>query len=249
MPDDGITGLQYEAYQRWRTYIVWAFKDLAQEAWRTSLFISESVLRRSEYLPHFPHQVMRASPLQGSGVTQPLTPATCLHVYEYLAGLQLSKPFCVLTEGTCVRYEEGAWKPPYRLPAFTMMELVLVGEEPFITKAHEALLVRTPSFFKDALLSVTAMPATDAFFLGTSEGALRLQQIKGLKKEFVREGGQTALASLNLHEDYFGKHFDISANRAVAHSLCLAFGLERLAATSLEVWGEDITTWPTMALL
>src|SRR3954469_16239647 len=113
MPDDGISGLQYEAYQRWRMYIASAFADFAYEAWHTPLFINESVLHRSEYLPHFPHQVMRASPLQGSGIAQPLTPATCLHVYERLAERRLDKPLCLLTEGTCVRYEEGVWKAPY----------------------------------------------------------------------------------------------------------------------------------------
>ncbi len=90
-------------------------------------------------------------------------------------------------------------------------------------------------------------PATDAFFLGANEGARLIQRLKGLKREYeVQSGfGPVAVASLNYHEDFFGTRFQItSQSGSAAHSLCLAFGLERLTACGLLEWGAEPQRWP-----
>ena len=74
-------------------------------------------------------------------------------------------------------------------------------------------------------------PASDPFFLGGSRGKLLLQKLKGLKHELrtqIRHGVDMAIASFNLHQDFFTRRMNIRlANGIPAHSGCAAFGIER----------------------
>ncbi len=246
MPERTMSPDVSAAYEWWRSAIHGSLSSLAPENERTPATIQENVLKRSGYIGHFPQNVMRANSLQGDSQTLYMTPATCLHVYEGIADTSLVRNVVHLIEGDCMRYEGGVWEHPYRLPAFTMIELVAIGSPEHIETILSKVEFAIEALFSSANLPVVVIPATDAFFLGNDDGAKVMQKLKGLKNEYVIRLGdkEISLASRNLHEDYFGKAFNIRSGNAVAHSLCAAFGLQRLAYASVALWGSDRSKWP-----
>lgn len=206
--------------------------------------IADRILLRSGYLQHFPHQVLSlAGPLDG--LAESLTPAVCLHLYPRLQGADVEFALTCVS-GECTRFEGGRWEPPYRLRTFHMLEYVAIGSEAEVEATRAQLTALVASAFADLGLGGGLQPATDAFFLGQGDGAQRMQQLKGLKREYrVLDGTESiALASLNQHEDYFGRCFDIRAAGGPAHSFCAAFGLDRLATFGLRIWGPQKSGWP-----
>jgi hypothetical protein len=127
-----------------------------------------------------------------------------------------------------------------------MLEYVAIGSEAAVQTARAQLTRLVDSAFADLGLGGSLQPATDAFFLGHNDGAQRIQQLKGLKQEYrVLDGAESiALASLNQHEDYFGRCFDIEADGSPAHSFCAAFGLDRLTTFGRNTWGPAARQWP-----
>ena len=96
--------------------------------------------------------------------------------------------------------------------------------------------------FADIKMAGSFKVATDAFFLSSDRGARLVQKLKGLKREFTVTVDTTpvALASVNLHEDYFGRRFEITDGAGqTAWSCCAAFGIERLTAYGLLTWGGE----------
>ena len=81
-------------------------------------------------------------------------------------------------------------------------------------------------------------------FTGEASGAAVLQRMTGAKQEWRTQDG-TALGSVNLHHDAYGTRFDIRVEDGPAHSMCVAFGIERLVAESLRAWGESKDGWPS----
>jgi hypothetical protein len=87
--------------------------------------------------------------------------------------------------------------------------------------------------------------ATDAFYLGEKSGARLIQQLKELKREYVTvlDGiAPVALCSINNHERYFAARFGLGDEDT--ESTCVAFGLERLTAAGLLLWGPMPADWP-----
>jgi hypothetical protein len=149
----------------------------------------------------------------------------------------------------CARYEAGKWEYPFRLAGFEMAELVVVGTQAKIGELYDEMRSFAPAMLRGLGFDVQARPATDAFFIGSGEGegARLMQKLKGLKEEYtVRVGAEeVALASLNRHETYFTRRFGIGApGEPPLHSFCLAFGVERLTACGLLLWGVEESGWP-----
>ncbi|MDP9352678.1 MAG: hypothetical protein M3P51_14215 [Chloroflexota bacterium] len=129
-----------------------------------------------------------------------------------------------------------------------MLELVIIGEPKVVSQRRcevEAVLV---SAFGDLGMSGALETATDAFFLGNDEGARIVQKLKGLKQEYLVSGQKerVAVASMNDHEDYFGRCFKLTLGGPDNHaySFCAAFGLERLTGCGLRAWGGEVGGWP-----
>jgi len=206
--------------------------------------IQEDILMRSGYLKHFPHQVISLGG-EARGLGESLTPAACLHVYPRLQGRE-TRYLAACVDAHCSRFENGEWRPPYQLQNFHMLELVIVGNARAVQAGRSEVTSRIGSSFAELGLMGALRPATDAFFLGSDRGARVMQQLKGLKQEYkVQDGAESvALASFNYHEDYFGRSFEIRAGGELAHSFCAAFGLDRLTAYGLELWGSRPAHWP-----
>ncbi len=244
-----LYGPAAELFKRWRRFLAQRLASLTDVTVETPVFIDRRVLTTSKYAAHFPQQIF-----VGRGYRSPrsrarfLAPASCLHLYGRLQGTTVANDhFSALVVGPCARVEAGRVSFPYRLATFHMAELVLLGAGGVVddeATVIERILVES---FRGLGIGGGFRPATDAFFLPSSRGARILQQLKELKREFVSplDGHGVALASINRHEAFFGKAFGISLARGgPAHSICVAFGLERLTAAGLLAWGANAAQWP-----
>ena len=244
-----LSGPAAEMFTRWRHFLAQRFATLTDVTVETPVFIDRQVLTASKYVEHFPQQVF-----VGRGYRAPrsrprfLAPATCLHGYGGLEGTTVAGDhLCAFVVGPCARVEGGRAAFPYRLAAFHMAELVVMGPSSVLDGEVSAIERTLAEAFRGLGIGGSFRGATDAFFLPSSRGARLMQQLKELKREFVSplDGHDIAVASINRHEDFFGKAFRIRlASGAPAHSFCVAFGLERLTAAGLLTWGPDPAQWP-----
>ncbi|ROP65861.1 amino acid--[acyl-carrier-protein] ligase [Curtobacterium sp. ZW137] len=178
-----------------------------------------------------------------------LAPAVCHPVYGLVTGTvpQEGRTFDIV--GDSFRREPSL--DPMRLQAFHMHEFVHIGT-PASAKQHRD--GRIP-VMRDLLggfgLEIDVVPANDPFFGRVGKILARNQVEQSLKFEFVTPvygdaGEPTAISSANLHEDHFGSSFAIrTADGEVAHSACLAFGLERITIALFAAHGTDPAAWPT----
>jgi hypothetical protein len=250
--DDGavvLHGPAAELFTRWRHFLRRRLASLIDEAVETPVFIDRHVLTTSKYLTHFPRQVVVGRRYRAPrSRSRFLAPATCLHLYGRLEGTALAKEhFSAFLVGPCARAEGGRLAFPYRLATFHMAELVVLGAAGVVDGEASAIERMLAESFRRLGIGGGFRPATDAFFMASSRGARIMQQLKGLKREFVSplEENGIALASINRHEDFFVRAFRIRLRSGgPAHSFCLAFGLERLTAAGLLAWGPDPAQWP-----
>jgi seryl-tRNA synthetase len=94
--------------------------------------------------------------------------------------------------------------------------------------------------------------ASDPFF-GRTGKIMAINQIEqSLKFELlipVRSAEQpTACMSFNCHRDHFGETWGIQTEAGeVAHTGCVAFGIDRLALALFATHGIDLSKWPAAA--
>jgi seryl-tRNA synthetase len=218
----------------------------AQEK-RYPFLLNHSDLDRFDYFDNFPHLGMlvapaaverladalrdterpvREIPAQALGSSQYCLPsAACYNVYLDNRDVVLPESGALFTTAsTCFR-NETHYDGLQRLLGFTMREIVYIGSGEG-AKAHinrfkpivEGLIARLG-------LELTIEVATDPFFDKSGERAL-MQRLFPVKEEFVVDG--LAIASVNYHRNFFGERCNIrDGDRDLAHTSCVAFGLER----------------------
>ena len=176
-----------------------------------------------------------------------LTPAVCHPVYGLVGDTVPvgGRTFDIV--GDSFRREPSL--DPMRLQAFHMHEFVHIGT-PASAKAHRD--GRTPgmrALLESFGLEIDVVPANDPFFGRVGQMLARNQVEQSLKYEFNTpvygpDHDATAIASANLHEDHFGTSFGLrTSDGAVAHSACVAFGLERITIALFAAHGTDPDRW------
>jgi acyl carrier protein len=212
----------------------------------------------ADTLQHFVADVKAARPVGEAAAgrleapAMVLSSALCYQCYREYAGRTLAPGLTVLTtEGRCFRNERGAFRALDRCYEFSMREIVLLGEPDAIDERRTRLLTRTLEVAESLGLAGTVEPATDFFFREDVSGRGRAlhQRANALKYELrVRmddAGGSLAVASFNLHEDYFGRSFGIrTGSGATASTGCVGFGLERWVSAFVAWHGADPERWP-----
>jgi len=195
-------------------------------------------LERAGYLEAFPQGATRVS-APGMEETHVLAPAVCYQVYAQMAGRTIAAPRIFTCAGRCFRHENAAFHGLARLWEFTMREIVFLGPAGWVAERRREWMERIRAFAALAGLAGNLEPASDPFFVGgAGRGRKLLQQLKELKFELRLEldpAGETlAAASFNLHEDFFGRRFEIRLpGGAAASTGCAAFGLERWVCSFL----------------
>ena len=247
-----------------------ACRGLATETWRPAATLAWRTLETADYFASFPQWLTAAAHMgddEGSleriaGSRRPaevarerfgppaaaLPPAACYHIFEGLRGSALKGARRVTLQCTCWRHEGSATLPLERGWSFTMREVVAVGTAAEVAEFRaegESAVLRVAAALG---LEPEVVEATDPFFRPTARGKELVQRLKGLKREVTLSlggGRRIAVASTNLHEDFFGRAFEIRGETgAPASSGCVAFGLERWLLAFLVAHGPDAVAWP-----
>lgn len=267
----GFGGAFDHVLQRFDAFISRAGDGEGAEVVRFPSLLPRADLERSGYLKSFPHlsgsvhafagdehghaELLRAVDLGGEwakavGPTDVvLTPAACYSVYPTLAGETLppsGRLFDVL--GVCFRQEPS--DDPARMRMFRQREYVRVGDAEQCIAHRDLWLERAQAMLCEVGLPATTVVAHDPFFGRAGRILATSQREQALKFEvvvpIVSAEEPTACASLNFHQNTFGRAYDIrSADGAPAHSACVGFGLERITLALFRHHGLDVAEWPS----
>jgi seryl-tRNA synthetase len=246
-------------------------RSMEMEVWRFPPVMSRRHLEKSGYLHSFPHFLGCVSCLQGSegeieaavenfdagrewasaltSTDLVLTPAACYSVYPLVAerGAVPAASFTFDVVCDCFRREPS--RQLDRLQSFRMREFVCVGTPEQAASFRERRLARATAMVDRLGLSYRVAPASDPFF-GRAGRLMALSQAEqSLKFELLvpmRSAEQpTACMSFNVHRDHFGRAWDLrTENGELAHTACVAFGLERIALALFCTHGLDLRRWP-----
>jgi seryl-tRNA synthetase len=207
--------------------------------------IAREALVRAGYPDAFPHLLMLATNLarpERSDLLDPpnldspqwcLSPAVCYHVYAQFAGQRFTEPTIVSAGGRCFRHESST-EPGRRQIEFEMREIVLLGDGEWVRATATDVKHRVENVARRLELEGEWRIAEDPFFLPRAQGQALMQRLKETKLEYCRGDGEEslALASVNFHEDFFGKRFDIrTQGGGFIHTACVAAGVDRWVAS------------------
>ncbi len=179
-----------------------------------------------------------------------LSPAVCYHLYYALADKPLPDGQVVATAvGNCFRYESSNLVSLERLWNFTMREVIFVGSQQFVLENREIARQRMMKVLEEVGLAYRVESASDPFFIGEFRKQVTFQTAFQLKFEIRASlpfrSGTLAVGSYNYHQDFFGRHLNITLpDGSPAHTGCVAFGLERIAFAFLSQYGLDAANWP-----
>jgi seryl-tRNA synthetase len=178
-----------------------------------------------------------------------LSPAACYPLYPLVAARgPLSRSGLLFdVAADCFRREPSHLLD--RFQSFRMREFVCIGAPDEITSFRERWMARAMLLADELALPYRIETASDPFFgrVGQVMAVAQLQQ--ALKFELLvplRSAEQpTACMSFNYHRDHFGTVWGIhNANGDVAHTGCVAFGMDRLAVALFATHGVDPANWP-----
>jgi hypothetical protein len=239
------SGAAFTAFEQLDSRLgAWAHRHGGEEH-RFPILIAAETLRRAEYPDAFPHLLM--APAVAADPAQPfaepntrltkwfLSPAVCYHAYAALAGATLAEGRSFTARGCCFRHEDrDALAPGRRQVEFEMRELILVGDPAWIDQRLSALKPEVSQLAAECgLHDAVWQTANDPFFLPVARGKAQMQRLLGTKIELCLPDG-LAIASINRHGPFFGDRFAIRlADGSVAHSACVAFGLDRWTAAQI----------------
>jgi seryl-tRNA synthetase len=249
-------------------------RDATAEVLRFPPVMSRDLLEQSGYHKNFPHLLGCVSGLHGSegeirsllssqapdkqwtDALAPtdlvLTPAACYPVYP-LAAARGSLPasgsvFDVASY--CFRRE--ATHEPGRLQSFRMREFVYMGTPESAQGFRHDWLARAEQLAQQLALPYRIDRASDPFFGRVGKMMAVSQVEQALKFELLipvnSEEEPTACMSFNYHQDHFGTTWNLRTDEGdVAHTACVAFGLDRLGLALFATHGLDVTEWPAIA--
>ena len=150
--------------------------------------------------------------------------------------------------GACHRYESRAATGLERLREFRMREIFAIGERNEVLQFRDHLIEGQRRFLQTFALNGCIETASDPFFVDTSSKAiyqLSLNLKYEVKALLPYKNDVLAISSVNYHENFFSRSFDIyGAQGETLHSCCLGFGLERWALAILAQYGPQPRDWP-----
>ena len=179
-----------------------------------------------------------------------LSPAVCYHLYFSLADHPLPNGKLIATAvGDCFRYESNNLTSLERMWNFTMREVIFIGPKDFVLENRESSRQFMHDIFEEIGLAYRVETANDPFFVGEFRKQVAFQTAFQLKYEIRAslpfKNSTLAVGSYNYHQDFFGRHLDITLpDGSPIHTGCTAFGLERMAYAFLSQFGLDMKKWP-----
>jgi seryl-tRNA synthetase len=130
-----------------------------------------------------------------------------------------------------------------------MREVIFVGSKEFVLESREVARQRMDSVLEQIGMAYRVESANDPFFIGEFRKQAAFQSAFQLKFEIRArlpyKESTLAVGSYNYHQDFFGRHLNISLpDGSPAHTGCVAFGLERIAFAFLAQYGTSPADWP-----
>lgn len=229
--------------------------------------MSRKMLETSGYLQSFPHLLGCVSCLSGSeskirqtvervdwttdlvATDLVLAPAACYPVYALQAALGAlpseGRLFDVAAD--CFRHE--ATHEPGRLQSFRMREYVCLGSPEQALDFRARWIPRAERLVQTLRLPYKVAPASDPFFGRAGQIAAISQLEQSLKYELLipvnSTDEPTACLSFNYHLDHFGSTWALrTLGGDIAHTACVAFGMDRLALAIFATHGINPQGWP-----
>jgi seryl-tRNA synthetase len=274
MGADGVyarTALYEDIVERLGAFIT-RHRDSEAEVMRFPPVMSRSQLERSGYLKSFPNLLGCVCALHGSEASireaadrhtrggqwtdalsttdLVLSPAACYPLYPIAAargpvpagGLHFD------IAADCFRHEPSRHLD--RLQSFRMREFVRIGSPQEVMAFRERWLALAPTLAEQLGLPCSVDVANDPFFgrVGLIKAVSQRQQ--ELKFELLipyhASATPTACMSFNCHLEHFGNVWGIhTSDGAVAHTGCVAFGIDRLTVALFAVHGVVPAQWPS----
>jgi seryl-tRNA synthetase len=244
----------------------------AREGAQTRVFppvLSREVLKRQGYLESFPHlcgsvfnfsgNELQAKETANRAATDrsasefqtmtdvALTPAVCYPLYQTLA--QVAPPSGQLFSLLGWAYRHEPSDELTRMRSFRMRELVYVGAPERVSAWRDRWLQHGATLLAACGLDSRIEVASDPFFGRAGRLLADNQTQLGLKHEIVvpinSADRPTAVFSANLHTDHFTSKWQIQLEGGgIAHTACVAFGLERVAIALFGAYGVVPEEWP-----
>ena len=265
----GRTGAYEDVVEGLGRYIG-GLRPKGAEVFRFPPVVSRALIEKSGYLKSFPHllgcvcalgadvkRVTEAVARYEAGGTwadsaEPselvLAPAACYPIYPIAAkrgAVVGTLLFDVASD--CFRREPS--KDIDRLQSFRMREFVAIGGPEQISAFRDAWMARAPEIAGDLGLSHAIDAASDPFFGREGQMVGRFQVANALKFEMLipvrSTETPTACMSFNCHRDHFGEVWGLkTADGELAHTACVAFGMDRLAVALFARHGVEVAGWP-----
>ncbi len=178
-----------------------------------------------------------------------LSPAACYPVYPIAASRGDVPAAGLLFDVTCDCFRREPSKHLDRLQSFRMREYVRIGTPKQIADFRGRWIKRAQGIADQLGLAYRVEQANDPFF-GRGGKLMAMAQIEqSLKFELLiplRSAEQpTACMSFNYHQDHFGQTWGLrTQDGELAHTGCVAFGIDRLAVALFFTHGLDLPRWP-----
>jgi seryl-tRNA synthetase len=273
MGSDGVyarTALYEDVIERLAAFIS-RQRDPRAEILRFPPVMSRHQLEKSGYLKSFPNLLGCVCALHGSEAairsaadsyytggdwTRSLTsadlvlsPAACYPVYPLVAarGRLPNGGLIFDVAADCFRHEPS--RSLDRLQSFRMREFVRIGLPAEIMAFREQWMARAEVLAQELALPAQLDVANDPFFGKVGQMMAVSQRQNALKFEllipYYRGARPTACMSFNCHQEHFGEVWGIHDHSgAVAHTGCVAFGMDRLAVALFANHGVEVANWP-----
>lgn len=249
------------------TLFIGRHREPEMEVLRFPPVMSRYQLESSGYLQSFPHLLGCVSCLDGgesdiralvdeTGWTAGLTatelvlaPAACYPLYALAASRGRLPAKALLFDVASYCFRQEATSEIDRFRAFRMREYVCMGTPEQVLTFRARWMSRGTTLAQQLGLEHRIAPASDPFFGRAGRIAAISQLEQSLKFELlvpVRSKNQpTACMSFNYHRDHFGTAWNLETEAGdVAHTGCVAFGMERLALALFAAHGSKLQSWP-----
>ncbi|MBN2560292.1 MAG: hypothetical protein JXQ75_05120 [Phycisphaerae bacterium] len=179
-----------------------------------------------------------------------LQPAVCDLCYYTLSNETDYQNTIYTTYNKVFRNEYSTTDSLDRLLAFSVRDIMFVGDRDFVLDVRQRLIEDLIEFLRILDLNCRIETASDPFFTNDSAMKAVFQNTARLKYELLarlnHSGVYIAVGSINLHLDFFGRAFNIRLpDGTFAHSGCIGIGFERLAYALYCQYGPDLGGWPT----
>lgn len=233
--------------------------------------INRAQVERSGYLHSFPHLLGCVSCLQGSEseiraaletrnpdqewVTRlsatdlVLAPAACYPLYPLVASRGPIPKGSVKFDVACDCFRHESSHEIGRFQSFRMREYVCIGAVDEVVEFRSRWLARADKFANVLGVPYRIAAASDPFFGRAGKMMAASQVEQELKFELLiplhSEEAPTACMSFNYHRDHFGTIWQLRTESGeVAHTACVAFGIDRLALALFTLHGVSTEKWP-----